>query len=60
MEKESVKGHPHASTMYQVSGQNYLPYELKIMRGCASFQIKVQIFAVDDILTLSSQNPWVF
>ena len=41
----SLKGHPHASIMYQVSGQNSLPYEVNIMRGCVSFQIKVQILA---------------
>ena len=36
-----VKGHPHASIMYQESGQNSKPYEVNIMGGCVSFQIKV-------------------
>ena len=31
--------------MYQVSGQNSLPHEVNVMRGCVSFQIKVQILA---------------
>ena len=31
--------------MYKVSEQNYLPYEVNIMRGCVSFHIKVQILA---------------
>ena len=47
-----LKGHPHASIMYQDSEQNSQPYEVNIMGGCVnimgscvSFQIKVQILA---------------
>ena len=40
------KVHPHASIKYyQESGQNSQPYEVNIMSGCVSFQIKVQILA---------------
>ena len=35
-------GSSFAGIMYQVSGQNSLPYEVN-MAGCVSFRIKVQI-----------------
>ena len=50
--ERDFKGYPHASIMYQDSGQNSYPYEVNIMGGCVnimgscvSFQIKVQILA---------------
>ena len=44
--------HTPVGIMYQVSGQNSQPYEVKIMRGCVSFEIKDQILTIYmDLLT---------
>ena len=51
------KGHPHASIMYQDSGQNSLPYEVNIMHGCVSFVSILDLYGPTTVTTSLIQFP---